>query len=51
MNSMLASASARAAYDLGIAMNGIDRIAVDPDILVGKPFVKGMRLSVDFLRG
>ena len=28
-----------------------DRIAVDPTILVGKPCVKGTRLSVDFLLG
>ena len=28
-----------------------DRIIVDPDILVGKPVVKGTRLSVDFLLG
>jgi uncharacterized protein (DUF433 family) len=30
-------------------MNPHDRIIVDPDILVGKPVVKGTRLSVDFL--
>jgi uncharacterized protein (DUF433 family) len=28
-----------------------DRIVVDPDILVGKPVVRGTRLSVDFLLG
>ena len=28
-----------------------ERIVVDPDILVGKPVVKGTRLSVDFLLG
>jgi uncharacterized protein (DUF433 family) len=28
-----------------------DRIVIDPDILVGKPVVKGTRLSVDFLLG
>src|SRR5207302_326439 len=28
-----------------------DRIEIDPDILVGKPVVKGTRLSVDFLLG
>src|SRR5271163_2767059 len=27
------------------------RIVIDPDILVGKPVVKGTRLSVDFLLG
>jgi uncharacterized protein (DUF433 family) len=28
-----------------------DRIDIDPDILLGKPVVKGTRLSVDFLLG
>lgn len=28
-----------------------DRIVIDPEILVGKPVVKGTRLSVDFLLG
>ncbi len=32
-------------------MNNHDRIVIDPDILVGKPVVKGTRLSVDFLLG
>jgi uncharacterized protein (DUF433 family) len=32
-------------------MNHRDRIVVDPDILAGKPVVKGTRLSVDFLLG
>ena len=32
-------------------MTSQDRIIVDPDILVGKPVVKGTRLSVDFLLG
>ena len=32
-------------------MNHHDRIVIDPDILVGKPVVKGTRLSVDFLLG
>jgi len=32
-------------------MNPHDRIIVDPQILVGKPIVKGKRLSVDFLLG
>ena len=27
------------------------RIVVDPDVLVGKPIVKGTRLSVEFLVG
>jgi uncharacterized protein (DUF433 family) len=34
-----------------VAMNNHDRIVIDPDILVGKPVVKGTRLSVDFLLG
>jgi uncharacterized protein (DUF433 family) len=34
-----------------IAMNHYDRIVVDPDVLAGKPVVKGTRLSVDFLLG
>lgn len=29
----------------------IDHIVIDPAILVGKPCVKGTRLSVDFLLG
>lgn len=32
-------------------MNPNDRITVDPEILVGRPVVKGTRLSVDFLLG
>jgi uncharacterized protein (DUF433 family) len=28
-----------------------DRIAINPEILVGKPVVRGTRLSVDFLLG
>jgi uncharacterized protein (DUF433 family) len=34
---------------MGCGMNQHERIVVDPDILVGKPVVKGTRLSVDFL--
>lgn len=30
-------------------MNWQDRIVVDPNILVGKPIVKGTRLSVEFI--
>jgi uncharacterized protein (DUF433 family) len=30
-------------------MNGQDRIVVDPEILVGKPVVKGTRLAVEFI--
>ena len=32
-------------------MNLNERIVLDPDILLGKPIVKGTRLSVDFLLG
>lgn len=32
-------------------MSHHDRIAIDPTILVGKPVVKGTRLSVEFLIG
>jgi uncharacterized protein (DUF433 family) len=32
-------------------MSPPDRIVLDPDMLVGKPVVKGTRLSVDFLVG
>jgi uncharacterized protein (DUF433 family) len=28
-----------------------DRIAVNPDVLVGKPVIKGTRLSVEFIGG
>jgi uncharacterized protein (DUF433 family) len=30
-------------------MNWKERIVVDPDILVGKPVVKGTRLAVEFI--
>ena len=30
-------------------MNWEDRITLDPDILVGKPVIKGTRLSVEFI--
>ena len=30
-------------------MNWADRIAVTPDILVGKPVVQGTRLAVEFI--
>ncbi|MCA9093781.1 MAG: DUF433 domain-containing protein [Planctomycetaceae bacterium] len=32
-------------------MNWQDRIIIDPTILVGKPVIKGTRLSVQFLVG
>jgi uncharacterized protein (DUF433 family) len=32
-------------------MNWKDRIVIDPDILVGKPVVKGTRLAVEFIVG
>jgi uncharacterized protein (DUF433 family) len=30
-------------------MNWQDHITIDPDILVGKPVIKGTRLSVEFI--
>ena len=30
-------------------MNWRERITIDPDILVGKPIVKGTRISVEFV--
>jgi len=30
-------------------MNWRERIVIDPDILVGKPIVKGTRMSVEFV--
>lgn len=30
-------------------MNWQDRITVDPNVLVGKPIVKGTRISVEFI--
>ena len=32
-------------------MTDHDRIVIDPDVLAGKPVVRGTRLSVDFLLG
>ncbi len=32
-------------------MNWEERIVIDPDILVGKPVVKGTRLAVEFIIG
>ena len=32
-------------------MSWTDRIAIDPDVLAGKPVVRGTRLSVDFIIG
>jgi len=32
-------------------MNWQDRITVDPNILVGKPIVRGTRLAVEFILG
>lgn len=36
---------------MGIIVNWQDRIIIDPTILVGKPVIKGTRLSVQFLVG
>ncbi|MFN9297092.1 MAG: DUF433 domain-containing protein, partial [Acidobacteriota bacterium] len=30
-------------------MNWQDRITVDPNVLVGKPVIKGTRLAVEFI--
>lgn len=30
-------------------MNWDDRIAIDPDVLTGKPIIKGTRLAVEFI--
>ena len=30
-------------------MDGQDRIVIDPDVLVGKPILKGTRLAVEFI--
>jgi uncharacterized protein (DUF433 family) len=32
-----------------VAMEWPDRIVVDPEVLVGKPVVKGTRLAVEFI--
>jgi len=32
-------------------MHWQDRIVIDPDILVGKPVIRGSRLSVEFIVG
>ena len=32
-------------------MDWRERIAVDPDVLAGKPVIKGTRLAVDFVIG
>jgi uncharacterized protein (DUF433 family) len=31
--------------------NGHERIALDPDVLAGKPVIRGTRLSVEFIIG
>ena len=32
-------------------MDWHDRIVVDPDVLVGKPVIKGTRIAVEFVIG
>ena len=32
-------------------MNWTDRIAIDPEVLTGKPVIRGSRLAVDFIVG
>lgn len=34
-----------------VSMSWQDRIAVDPEVLTGKPVVKGTRLAVEFVVG
>jgi uncharacterized protein (DUF433 family) len=44
----------RRTYNLvleGGAMSWQDRIVVDPNVLVGKPVIKGTRLAVEFIVG
>ena len=36
-------------YDCDLVVTWEDRISVDPKVLVGKPVVKGTRLSVEFI--
>lgn len=36
---------------ISIEMNPSDRIVIDPAILVGKPIIRGTRLSVEFVVG
>ncbi len=36
---------------MGSDMNWRDQIHVDPNVLAGKPVVRGTRLSVDFILG
>jgi len=38
-------------HNLSMGTSMTDRIVLDPAILVGKPIVRGTRLSVDFLLG
>ena len=36
-------------YFKGVTMNWHERIAINPDVLVGKPVIKGTRLAVEFI--
>lgn len=36
-------------FEMSAAMNWKDHIVVNPDVLVGKPIIKGTRISVELL--
>jgi uncharacterized protein (DUF433 family) len=37
------------AYSKQISMNSFDRITVDPSIMLGKPVIKGTRITVELI--